>query len=159
MAQPAYMSPEQAEGKLDEVDERSDVWSLGAVLYEIITGKIPYEGVNAYEIMGMVLSNDPKPVKEWETEAPDELIAIVNKCFMKDPKKRYQSAGDLSDDINNFMTGRLVSAFEYSAFALFRRWFKKWWPVATTAAAGILVLLAVFTWSYFQISEEKDPGA
>jgi serine/threonine protein kinase len=60
---PAYMSPEQADGRIEEIDEQSDVWSLGAVLYEILTGKPPFEGVNAYEVMGKVLSDPLAPVK------------------------------------------------------------------------------------------------
>ncbi|HUT56042.1 MAG TPA: protein kinase [bacterium] len=153
---PAYMSPEQAEGKLDQVDERSDIWSLGAALYEILTGKIPFEGVNAYEIMGRVLKDDPRPVPELEPLVPEEIAAVAAKCLQKDPAKRYQNAEDLARDVENYLTGRLVSAYQYTPFALFKRWLRKWWPVALTAVIGMAVLLLVFTWSYLNIRAEKD---
>jgi WD40 repeat protein len=153
---PAYMSPEQAEGKLDEVDERSDVWSLGAVLYEILTGKLPFEGDNAYEIMGRVLKDEPRPVRALDKDAPDELAAVAMKCLQKDPENRYQSAEHLARDVERYLTGGLVSAYDYSAIALFKRWLRKWWPVALTATVAAVILIAVFTWSYVNISEEKD---
>lgn len=153
---PAYMSPEQAEGKLDQVDERSDIWSLGAALYEILTGKIPFEGVNAYEIMGKVLKDDPRPVQELEPLVPEEIAAVAMKCLHKDPAKRYQKAEELAQDVENYLTGRLVSAYQYTAYALFKRWLKKWWPVALTAVIGVAVLLMVFAWSYMNIRQEKN---
>ncbi len=153
---PAYMSPEQAEGKLDQVDERSDIWGLGAALYEILTGKIPFEGVNAYEIMGKVLKDEPRPVREQEPLVPEEIAAVAAKCLQKDPAGRYQNAEELAQDVENYLTGRLVSAYQYTAFALFRRWLRKWWPVALTAMIGVTVLLAVFAWSYLNIRAEKD---
>jgi serine/threonine-protein kinase len=89
---PAYMSPEQADGRIEEIDERSDVWSLGAVLYEILTGWPPYEGVNAYEVMGKVITDPVVPVREVEPKAPGELSAISEKCLSKERGKRYPSA-------------------------------------------------------------------
>ncbi len=156
MGTPAYMSPEQAEGKLEAVDERSDVWSLGAVLYEILTGEIPFQGVNAYEIMGHVLKDDPRPVRSVDPLAPDEMAAVAMKCLRKEPEERYQSAEELALDVENYLTGRLVSAYDYSRVALAKRWIKKRWPIVLTASAAILALLITFGWSYVNIRAEKD---
>lgn len=153
---PAYMSPEQAEGKLEMVDERSDIWSLGAVLYEILTGKIPFDGVNAYEIMGKVVKDEPPPVLELEPSAPPELAAVAHKCLNKSPGQRYQSAEDLAKDIENFLTGRLVSVYQYPFSELFKRWLRRWWPVTVSVAAAAAALILVFVWSYVKIAEEKN---
>ncbi len=153
---PAYMSPEQADGLIDKVDERSDVWSLGAVLYEILTGKPPFGGFTPYEVMGKVISEPVKPVREREPLAPPELAAICEKCLEKDAGQRYQSAEELAEDVTRFMAGGLVSAYEYSMGEMVKRWVKRRWPVMSTAAAALVVLFIVATWSYFSIREQRN---
>jgi serine/threonine protein kinase len=153
---PAYMSPEQAEEKIDEIDERSDVWSLGVVLYEILTGKPPYEGVFAYEIVGKVLTEEIKPVNEILKEVPPELAAVAENCLKRNKSKRYADADALANDIQNFQSGGLVSIYDYSAALLAKRWIKKRWPVVATATAAFLVLVIFGTWSFIKIQREKQ---
>jgi len=145
---PAYMSPEQADGRIEEIDERSDVWSLGAVLYEILTGRPPYEGVNAYEVMGKVLQNPVVPVKEVEPKAPGELSAISEKCLSKERGKRYASAKELTDDVAKFLAGGLVGAFEYPIWRLLGRWFKQHGRQLALAAASVIGGLVLIGWVY-----------
>jgi eukaryotic-like serine/threonine-protein kinase len=153
---PAYMPPEQADGRIAEVDERSDIWSLGAVLYELLAGRIPFDGANAFIIMGRVLKDEPPQPHTIDRKASDELSAIAMKCLRKNTDERYQTADHLAKDVQAYLTGGLVSAFDYSKVHLFKRWLRKWWPVAGTAAAAIVALLTVFTWSYINISHQRD---
>ena len=152
---PAYMSPEQADGRVEDIDEQSDVWSLGAVLYEILTGKPPFEGVNAYEVMGKVLKDPLAPVKDHEKEAPPELAAIAEKCLSRDKGKRYSNAEELSTDSKAFLSGGLVSSYHYSLGLMARRWLTKRWPVVATAAVALLLLLGLGIFSYLNIQKKQ----
>ncbi|MCI0494139.1 serine/threonine-protein kinase [candidate division KSB1 bacterium] len=92
----AYISPEQARG--EEVDQRSDIWSLGVVLYEMIAGKLPFEGENEVAMLIAVLNNEPKPISEWRNDVPAELEKIIFKCLAKEKDYRYQATDQLWND-------------------------------------------------------------
>ncbi|HXM44901.1 MAG TPA: protein kinase [Bryobacteraceae bacterium] len=94
-----YMSPEQALGR--EADARSDLFSLGVVLYEMTTGRLPYSGANATEVLMQVLNAQPDAMARFNYETPPELERIVRKCLEKDRDRRYQSARDLLVDLQN----------------------------------------------------------
>jgi serine/threonine protein kinase len=93
----AYMSPEQARG--EEVDRRSDIWSLGVILYEMISGRMPFPGDYEQAIVYGILNAQPEPLTALRTGVPMELERIVNKCLAKDPARRYPSAADLIVDL------------------------------------------------------------
>ncbi len=99
MGTPSYMSPEQAEGLIKKVDKRSDVWSLGAMLYELLAGRPPFIGHSAFEVMGKVMKNDVGLVQEIEPEAPLEFCAIAHKCLERERDKRFADAGELAAKI------------------------------------------------------------
>jgi two-component system LytT family response regulator len=94
-----YMSPEQAMGR--EVDHRSDLFSLGVVLYQMATGRLPFAGVTTQETLARLLQNQPEAMARFNYELPDALDRIVRKCLEKEPGRRYQSARELLVDLNN----------------------------------------------------------
>ncbi len=94
-----YMSPEQAKGA--HIDERSDLWSLGAVLYEMVTGHVPFAGETPTETISLILQKEPAPLVRFAHEVPDELERIVTKALTKDREERYQSAKDLVIDLRH----------------------------------------------------------
>jgi eukaryotic-like serine/threonine-protein kinase len=93
----AYMYPEQAEGKA--IDQRSDVFSLGVMLYEMATGERPFKGTTSISVISAILKETPRPVTEVRSDLPREFGRIVKRCLMKDPEQRFQSAKDLRNDL------------------------------------------------------------
>lgn len=152
MGTPQYMPPEQAWGDVENIDERSDIYSLGAVLYEILTGFPPFDGDSPLEIIKAVraYSRGEKrlvPVKEEETECPDELAAIAEKALSADKNKRYQSAVDLIDDVEAYMAGRKVSGHKYSFFSNIRLKIKRGRVAFVSSIILIFIILValIFT--------------
>jgi beta-lactam-binding protein with PASTA domain/predicted Ser/Thr protein kinase len=123
-----YLSPEQARG--GEVDQRSDLYSLGVVLYELLTGKTPFEGDTPVEIAMKHLSNAPKPPSKLRPDIPEELDLVVLRALAKNPEDRYQSADEMEADLERVARGAPVSAATVdSATQVLRR------PPAPAAAA------------------------
>ncbi len=137
---PAYMSPEQAEGQSGAVDERSDVWSLGAVLFEILSGKPPFHGKTVENLLFQVITADFEPIRSSVEDAPADLSAIAEKALSKNPARRYPNAGALVDDVNAFLNGRQVAAYDYSAWDLIKKFVRE---NQTTALASLVVTLTV----------------
>jgi predicted Ser/Thr protein kinase/Flp pilus assembly protein TadD len=98
-----YMSPEQALGR--DVDHRSDIFSLGAVLYELATARRPFSGMNASETVDLILHAQPEAISRFNHDVPEELERIVGKCLEKEREQRYQSAGELLVDLKNLKRG------------------------------------------------------
>jgi eukaryotic-like serine/threonine-protein kinase len=138
---PAYMSPEQVNAK--GVDERSDVYALGALLYHVLSGNPPFEGSNSFEILANVVLKPPKPLLSIYPNIPPDLIAIVEKAMAKNADARYPTAKELAQDLKRFQAGQLVGARSYSSLDLFKRFVRKYkLPLAITAAS--LMVLFVF---------------
>src|SRR5213595_24254 len=124
-----YLSPEQAKG--GDVDPRSDLYSLGVVLYELLTGKTPFEGETPVEIAMKHLSNAPKPPSKLRPDIPSELDMVVLRALAKSPDDRYQSADEMEADLERVARGARVSATTSdTATQVLRR------PAAAAAAAA-----------------------
>ncbi len=100
---PEYMSPEQVEGK--DVDQRSDIYSLGVILYEMVTGRVPFEGDTPFTIGVKHKSEIPKNPKELNTQIPDDLSRVILRCLEKEKEKRYPSAGEVRSELENIEKG------------------------------------------------------
>jgi len=135
---PAYMSPEQADGRVEDIDERSDLWSLGAVLYELLTGRPPFEGVNAFEIIGKVLADPITPPGSLDSEIPPELASVCEKALQRDKDARYQKASGLAEEVEAYQSGARVRAYEYSSWDLVKRFVGR-----NKALSGAVVLLLI----------------
>jgi serine/threonine protein kinase len=105
---PAYMPPEQAAGR--PVDERADVYAIGAMLYEIFAGRPPHVGNSAEEVLGRVIRDRPEPLSHTTSDVALELVAIVDRAMSYEPSARYDNAGDLAADLRRFQRGHIVSA-------------------------------------------------
>ncbi len=151
MGTPAYMPPEQAAG--DEVDERADVYALGAMLYHVLTGGLPYDAATE-ETLAALRAGPPIPIDEREPRVPSELAAIAGKAMARAPGDRYPSAKELADDLHRFQTGRLVAAHRYAP------WTRAWKVVRrhqVKVALGVAVLAvtaASLTYARYRIDDQ-----
>jgi WD40 repeat protein/tRNA A-37 threonylcarbamoyl transferase component Bud32 len=138
---PAYMAPEQAAGTSSDVGKHSDVYALGAILYELLTGKPPFEGTLA-EILQQVQHAEPSPVRKGQPLVHRDLETICGKAMAKRPAERYASAGALATDLDRFSLGEPILARRQSPLTAAQRFVQKY-PVAFGLAAIIVLLLAV----------------
>lgn len=153
---PMYMSPEQAAGCLEQMTERTDVYALGVILYEIITGRTPYRCTTIEETLEKIGRDAPTPVEEYERNAPRALAAVCARAMAKDPADRYASAVDLSKEITRFLSGALVEAYDYRFTEQVRLFVSRYKGRLAAAAAVLAVLLGVAGFSYVQVTLQRN---
>jgi len=151
---PHYMPPEQAAG--DPVDERADVYAIGAMLYHVLAGTPPYEGATASAVLAAVADGAPTPLADRQPDVPPDLLAVVERAMSREPAARYPSARDLADDLRRFQSGQLVGAHRYSRSQLVRRWLARHRTAVLVAAAATAVLIVLGTLSITRIMRERQ---
>ena len=139
---PAYMSPEQARGDLSVVDRRSDIYSLGATLYELVTGQVPFTGESSSQTLVRVLREEPPSPRNLVPDLPSDLEAIILQCLAKDPAQRYASARALVDDLNCYLDGEPILGHRHSVWRRARVTARRH-PVLTVVGTCTLVVVAV----------------
>jgi tetratricopeptide (TPR) repeat protein len=143
MGTPSYMAPEQAAGKNREAGPLADVYALGAVLYEVLTGRPPFQGETPLDTLEQVRSLEPVPPTRLQPKVPRDLETICLKCLHKEPHKRYASAEALAEDLRRFRAGEPIRARPISAWERGVRWAKRRPGVAALVGVNGLTILGL----------------
>jgi len=138
---PSYMAPEQASGRNEQLTSATDVYGLGAVFYQLLTGHPPFAGGTTYETVRLVLEAEPRQLRLWNPKIDRELSTICLKCLEKDPKRRYSSALALAEDLEHWLKHEPIRARRIGVFTRGKKWV---WRNPTTAVliASLVALVA-----------------
>ncbi|MFO1031242.1 MAG: bifunctional serine/threonine-protein kinase/formylglycine-generating enzyme family protein [Planctomycetota bacterium] len=156
---PSYMAPEQA--RSEPLDQRADVYAIGAMLYELLTGRVPYvvPGVRkpAYRILDDLVEGPPKRIEEIQKGVPAEIVAIVEKAMARDREERYPNVLALAADLRAFLAQRVVKAYRTGALVEMKLWVRRNRALASSLAAAVLILVAgiAFTTVYANEAEQR----
>ncbi len=153
---PAYMPPEQARGELESVDEKSDVYALGAILYEILCGQAPFDGPSAQTVLAKVLITEPEPVQSIEPNAPPDLVSLVRGAMERTPSARLESAEKLAAELLAFRDGRNLSVYRYSSRELLKRFVRRHRAAVSVAVMAVLLGVAGGAYAFVRLADERD---
>ncbi|MBN9516936.1 protein kinase, partial [bacterium] len=162
---PSYMAPEQASGAKGWVDRRTDVYALGAVLYECLTGCPPFKGADLLDTLNQVRAADPVPPRALQPRVPRDLETVALKCLEKDPARRYPTAAALAADLDRFLAGEPVHARPVGPTGRVWRWCRRNPAVASASGASaallaaLLVALAAYAESQREYAETQKESA
>ncbi len=157
MGTPHYMAPEQAEGKVSEIDVRTDVYALGVIAYELLTGRRPFQSDNLITLLKMVSNQEPEPLRAHRPELDPELETIVLKALEKEKERRYQTAAALGADLARWLRGEAVEARRATLAYRARKWAARNRAAAASAAVGVAgMLLLVGLWAAAEVGERLE---
>src|SRR4029077_5233567 len=145
MGTPSYMAPEQAVGNNAAVNKATDVYGLGAVLYQLLTGHPPFVGGTTYETIKLVLDTEPRQPRLWNPKVDRDLSTICLKCLEKDPKRRYSSALALAEDLEHWLKHEPIQARHTGIFTRGKKWVRRN-PTSALLAASLTALAAGAGW-------------
>jgi eukaryotic-like serine/threonine-protein kinase len=151
-----YMSPEQVRGERGRVDTRSDIYSLGVTLCELLTLRPAFDVDDRQELVEHILNREPVPPRRLNSSIPRDLETIVLKAIEKEPAGRYQSAGALAEDLRRFLADEPVRARRPSVFHRVYKWSQRHRPVVLTAAGALVLLLAASTAVLWEAKRRSD---
>ncbi|WP_218575185.1 serine/threonine-protein kinase [Limnoglobus roseus] len=154
MGTPAFMAPEQADGRWDDVGMLADIYSLGATLYAILSGKAPFRG-DTQDILNKVRRGEPTPIHEHKPNVPPALTAICHKAMALRPQDRYATALDLAGDVDRWMADEPVSVYREPWTARVTRWARRHRNLVFGSLAVLLTALVAITVGYFQVNAEQ----
>jgi tetratricopeptide (TPR) repeat protein/tRNA A-37 threonylcarbamoyl transferase component Bud32 len=141
MGSPSYMAPEQAGGVTKSITPASDIYSLGAILYELLTGRPPFYGETAMDTVFQALSNEPVAPRQLQPKLPRDIETICLKCLEKLPRERYASAQELADDLRRFLAGEPIHALPVPAWMRAVKWARRRPGLAMAISAATLATL------------------
>lgn len=142
-----WASPEQAAGTPDQIDTRSDVYSLGVMMYQVLTDAFPYPVVGALsDVLNHIRDLAPTPPKRLRPELDDDLSTIVLKCLTKEPERRYQSAGELARDLRHYAAGEPIEARRDSAWYAIRKTLARYRNLVRVIAVGLVAAIVAAAW-------------
>jgi WD40 repeat protein/serine/threonine protein kinase len=156
---PAYMAPEQAEARRADVGRATDVYGLGAILYELLAGRAPFQGDSVLQTLRQVVAEEPQPPRRLRRDVPRDLEAICLKCLEKSPGRRYASAVALAEDLQRFLANRPTRARPVGTYSKVARWCRRRSAVAALIAVvglGLPGLVLGLYWGYQQLLAYDD---
>jgi serine/threonine protein kinase/Tfp pilus assembly protein PilF len=156
MGTPSYMAPEQARGDTKSAGPPADIYSLGAILYEMLTGRTPFKGISAMDTVKQVVENEPVAPSRVQFHVPRDLETICLKCLQKEPRKRYSTAKELADDLNRYLFGEPVRARRTPLFERGIKWAKRHQTAATLLGLGILGSMSLLGYGVWYWNHQRD---
>jgi eukaryotic-like serine/threonine-protein kinase len=156
MGTPSYMAPEQAGGKGKEVGPATDVYALGAILYELLTGRPPFKAATPLDTVLQVVGEDPVPPRRLQPKLPRDLDTICLKCLEKNPAKRYPSAAELGDDLARWRQLQPIRARRINRVGRGIRWCRRNPVLAAVSALAIAIILVLSVIFYVSLMHEND---
>ncbi len=143
MGTPSYMAPEQAQGRIREIGPAADIYALGAILYEFLTGRPPFRAASIMDTLLQVMEAEPVPPSRLQAKTPRDLETICLKCLAKEPRRRYPSAEALAEDLRRFLDSKPVTARPVSTLERAWKWAKRRPALAALLVTGQLLVLAL----------------